>query len=79
MIQNKPRFIAKQFHASMKGLGTNDEYLISLVIRYRNPSFLKLVRNEYVQLFGKELKDAIESETSGDYKKLLVAIVQDQQ
>ena len=35
------------------------------------------IKAKYQELYGKSLEDAIGDECSGDYKKMLIAIVQD--
>jgi len=67
-VQNRPAFIADCFENSMKGLGTNDEKLIRLVVRYRDPRLREPIKAAYLQKYGKSLRHRIEGETSGDYR-----------
>jgi hypothetical protein len=75
IIQNRPQYLAKRFENTMAGLGTNDQRLISMVVRYREPTLMSAIKREYQTLYKKSLVDRIKSETSGDYEKLLVQIV----
>lgn len=74
VIRNRRVYFAELLNNSMKGLGTRDTDLIRLIVT-RSEVDLREVANEYYKLYGKHLKDAIESETSGIYKKCLIALV----
>ena len=73
-IMDTPAYFAARFYKSMKGAGTKDRMLMRLVIT-RNEVDLPAIKNCYAHNYGKDLASAISSDTSGDYKKLLVAIV----
>ena len=73
-IVNPPEFFAKRLKASMKGMGTKDQMLIRLLVS-RMDIDLPQIKVAYKNLFKKELVDDIKSETSGDYKKMLVDMV----
>lgn len=45
------------------------------VIIMRSEIDLQLIKDEFHRAYGKPLSMAIGSETSGDYKKILIAIV----
>jgi hypothetical protein len=36
---------------------------------------MPMIKNAYLRLYGKDLVQVIQKETSGDYKKLLVELV----
>jgi annexin A7/11 len=59
----------------MKGLGTDDGKLISIVTR-RYPHELKIIRDTYRTKFNRDLVADIHSETSGDYREILEALFQ---
>jgi annexin A7/11 len=59
----------------MDGLGTNDSQLQYLIARCREPSLMEPVKRAYFELFGIPLREAIASETRGDYKTLLLEII----
>ena len=73
-IINPPEFFAKRLKASMKGSGTKDQMLIRLLVS-RMDIDLPQIKEAYKNLYKKELVDDIKSETSGDYKKMLVEMV----
>jgi hypothetical protein len=75
IIQNRPQYLAKRFENTMAGLGTKDERLISMAVRYREPALMSAIKREYQALYKKSLVEKIKAETSGDYEKLLVQIV----
>jgi len=61
---------------SMKGLGTDDDRLIRTVLS-RCEIDLKSVKERYEKLHQKTLDKAIKKECSGDYEKIMLAIVAD--
>eukprot|EP00054_Salpingoeca_dolichothecata_P016971 m.100685 g.100685 ORF g.100685 m.100685 type:complete len:651 (+) comp22247_c0_seq1:306-2258(+) len=68
-------FWAWRLYKSMKGLGTDDTSLIRiLVCMYDSPLFPDIVA-EYSKARGKTLAEAIEGETSGKYKQVLLHFV----
>ncbi|KAI8593969.1 Annexin 11b [Geranomyces variabilis] len=74
-IESHPWYVAKQFEKSMAGLGTKDNKLIRLTVRHRDPKVMGQVKQAYQQQFGKSLYSRVEGETSGDYKKALLACI----
>ncbi|XP_067934014.1 annexin-B12-like [Watersipora subatra] len=72
--ENRPAYIAERLHKTMAGIGTDDEQLIRLIVSHSETS-LADVKEEYFKMYGKSLRSMIEGDTSGDYKKLLCAIV----
>lgn len=65
--------IANLLESTMAGFGTNEKALAATVIRYH--PFLAAVAPVYEELYGKPLKERIAEETSGDFEKLLVALL----
>uniref|UniRef100_A0A0R3XCH0 Exocyst complex component Sec6 n=1 Tax=Hydatigena taeniaeformis TaxID=6205 RepID=A0A0R3XCH0_HYDTA len=62
---------------SMAGLGTRDDDLIRLILSWAEViSTLDSVFPTYQRKTNKLLTNAIESETSGDYKRMLISIVE---
>jgi len=74
-ITNRNEYIAEQFENSMKGLGTKDNKLIRLTVRYRDPVILAPIKEAYKTMYGKSLKKRIEGDTSGDYRRLLLTCI----
>ncbi|KAJ6028154.1 hypothetical protein N7540_003730 [Penicillium herquei] len=62
---------------SMEGAGTKDEQLVVRVVRLHwNPDHKDQVKRAYRHHFSKDLIDVVRGETSGDYEKLMVALLQ---
>lgn len=62
---------------AMKGAGTNDCALVRLVVRVHwDRTHLDHVKRAYRQKFGKDLISTVKSETSGDYERLMVALLE---
>ena len=58
----------------MAGAGTNDEALIRVIVT-RAEIDMVAIRDAYMELYQKSLAKAIESDTTGDYRKLLIAAI----
>jgi annexin A7/11 len=71
---NRPLYFAKRLQSAMAGAGTSDNTLIRIVVT-RSEIDLADIKTEYFKNFGKTLEEAILSETSGDYKKMLIAVI----
>ena len=72
--KNRPQYFADRLHKAMAGFGTKDSTLIRVIVS-RSEIDLQDVKDEYRTCYQKSLHDAVASETSGDYKKLLLGIV----
>jgi len=73
--QIPPIYYAVQLHDAVAGKGTEDKQLI-YIITTRSEVDLIDIKEEYFKLFKKPLPKVIEEETSGNYEKLLVAILE---
>jgi len=73
-VENRHAFFARALQKSMAGLGTHDDDLIRIMVSRRHNDLWEIAE-EYQNLFKKTLKEDIEGDTSGDYKKLLVEMV----
>ncbi|KAM0271920.1 hypothetical protein ACHAQH_008900 [Verticillium albo-atrum] len=61
---------------AMAGMGTKDHLLVSRVVRFHwDQGTLANVKGAYQKRYGKSLAKRIDGETSGDYKKLMLACV----
>ncbi|XP_047479001.1 annexin B10-like isoform X3 [Penaeus chinensis] len=74
-IENRAAFFAKELHNSMAGAGTNDRALIRLVVS-RCEIDMGNIKQEYQKLYKKPLEKDIKDDTSGDYKRVLLALVE---
>ncbi|KAJ5256088.1 Annexin type fungal XIV [Penicillium chrysogenum] len=62
---------------SMSGMGTKDERLIVRVVRaHWDRNHKEMVKRAYKHKFGKNLIDRVRSETSSDYQRLMVALLE---
>ncbi|KAJ6259944.1 Annexin-B9 [Drechslerella dactyloides] len=62
---------------AMAGMGTRDSLLIHRLVKFHwNKPHFENVKRAYHDTYQRSLEDAVRKETSGDYRKLLVAIVQ---
>ncbi|KAI2817747.1 hypothetical protein CBS147320_8048 [Aspergillus niger] len=68
---------AEQLEDCMKGMGTKDEKLVTRVVRIHwAPGHLDQVKRAYRHRFQKDLLERVRGETSGDYQRLMVALLQ---
>ncbi|KAL5015707.1 hypothetical protein ScPMuIL_005296 [Solemya velum] len=67
-------YFATCFHETLDGPGTDDERLIQLVVSHCEVD-LQNVKEVYEKKYHKSLVRAIEEDTSGDYRRLLVRLV----
>ncbi|VDP69765.1 unnamed protein product [Echinostoma caproni] len=77
MIRNKPNYFAERLRQSMKGLGTNDTMLIRLVVT-RCELDMGRIKHEFALENNKSLARWIVEDTSGDYRKLLLALINEE-
>ncbi|CAL8091805.1 unnamed protein product [Calicophoron daubneyi] len=75
-IQNKPKYFALQLKKSMEGLGTKDRDLVRIVVS-RCEIDMGYIKDEFLEMTGKPLADWISDDTSGDYKRILLALIGD--
>ncbi|PAV88862.1 hypothetical protein WR25_01730 [Diploscapter pachys] len=64
----------KQLRGAMKGLGTDEHTLIEIICS-RTPDQLRAIRAAYEREYNKQLDKEVASETSGEFKELLVNLV----
>nr|AAH92685.1 Annexin A1b [Danio rerio]AAI64147.1 Anxa1b protein [Danio rerio]AAO20268.1 annexin 1b [Danio rerio] len=70
---NKPAYFAEKLHLAMKGLGTDNDTLIRIIVS-RSEIDLTKIMQEYSTMQGQSLQAAIQKETKGDYQKILLTI-----
>ena len=58
----------------LQGLGTNDSVLMRVIIS-RAEVDLKEIKDKFQQITNESLAKMVEGETSGDYKKAMLAII----
>ncbi|NXE48650.1 ANX13 protein, partial [Casuarius casuarius] len=67
-------YFATLLHESMKGAGTDEDTLIRILVT-RAENDLPAIKEKYQQKYNKSLAEAVQSDTSGDFRKLLLAVV----
>lgn len=72
-IKDPMDYYAECINKCIKGLGTNDERLMQLIVS-RCEIDLKDIGEAYLKKYGESLPLAIKGDTSGDYGKLLVKL-----
>ncbi|XP_071808999.1 annexin A4-like [Asterias amurensis] len=73
-VKSRPMYFAERLYRSMKGAGTDDDTLIRVIVT-RSEIDLVEIKSAFLQKYQKTLYKMVESDTSGDYKKLLLSIV----
>ncbi|KAF0693815.1 Aste57867_15254 [Aphanomyces stellatus] len=74
MIVDPINTIVDQFEKTMKGMGTDEYGLAAALVRYQ--AYLPHVAPAYKAKYGQSLRDRIYGETSGDFRKLLMIVVE---
>ncbi|XP_073956401.1 annexin B10 isoform X5 [Choristoneura fumiferana] len=74
-VENAPAWFAQRLRAAVEGAGTDDAALIR-IIASRAEIDLGSIKREYERIYDKTLESDIkQGETSGDYKRALVALL----
>ncbi|XP_047099117.1 annexin B9-like isoform X5 [Schistocerca piceifrons] len=73
-VRNKAGFFAERLHDAMAGLGTKDRTLIRITAT-RCEVDMADIKQSFQERYGKTLESFISGDTSGDYKKALLALV----
>ncbi|KAG5681358.1 hypothetical protein PVAND_010802 [Polypedilum vanderplanki] len=74
VVKSKVDFFAEKLYESMKGLGTNDKTLIRIIVS-RSEIDLGDIKEAFEAKYGKSLESWVKGDTSGDYKKCLLALI----
>ncbi|KAG9355579.1 hypothetical protein JZ751_000417 [Albula glossodonta] len=75
LLMPPAQFDAHRLYQAMKGIGTDEETILE-VLCTRSPQQIKDITATYNQDFGRDLEKDLISETSGDFTKLLQALLQ---
>ncbi|XP_028287730.1 annexin A2-A-like [Parambassis ranga] len=75
LMKSTAQFDASEIRGSIKGLGTDEETLIEVLCSRSNAELVE-IKNVYKELFKKELEKDVAGDTSGNFAKLLLALVQ---
>lgn len=72
--KNRPSYFAELLYKSMKGLGTNDEDLIRVLVSRAGKDIAE-IKSEYANMYDESLYEALEGDLSGKYEKLFLTLV----
>ncbi|XP_022092306.1 annexin A4-like isoform X2 [Acanthaster planci] len=73
-VRNTPKYFAMKLYKSMKGIGTDDDTLMRVIIS-RSEIDMMEVKQEFHRDHKQTLGKFIAGDTSGDYKKILLELV----
>jgi len=76
-MRTPAEYSARELRKAMKGPGTDEETLIEIICTKSNEQIEQL-KETYNEIFDRDLESDVESETRGDFKRLLIAILQGQ-
>ncbi|KAF7669188.1 hypothetical protein LDENG_00230750 [Lucifuga dentata] len=75
LMKSTTQYDATEIRGSIKGLGTDEETLIEILCS-RSKTELVEIKKVYKELFKKDLEKDVAGDTSGNFAKLLLALVQ---
>jgi len=76
MLMGYGTYIGKRLHKSMKGIGTDEKMLMRLIFSHRDEPGVLAGANQYLLAeTGKSLIAWVKDETSGDFERILVAVL----
>lgn len=77
IVRNSPAFFAEKLYKSMKGLGTDDATLIRIIVTRSEVDLLD-IKDEFAKLYHCSLAKFISDDTRGNYKKILLQLISEQ-
>lgn len=83
MNENRPRVQynatpdAEALYKSMKGMGTDDKTLSTIIVE-RTRDQMQEIKRVFHQKYGKSLESWIKGDTSGNYRELLLALIEEE-
>ncbi|XP_042351568.1 annexin A2-A-like [Plectropomus leopardus] len=75
LMKSTTQYDASVIRGSIKGLGTDEETLIEVLCSRSNAELVE-IKKVYKELFKKDLDKDVQGDTSGNFAKLLLALVQ---
>jgi annexin A7/11 len=69
-------YFAERLYKSMKGMGTDDDTLIRIIVS-RSERDLEVIKSKFIEKYSKSLAKMIKGDCSGDYRKMLFALIAD--
>jgi len=67
-------YFAKELHDAMDRPGTSDDVLIEMLCPFDNKT-IQIIRDTYMKLYERDIKDDVAKDTSGNYEKLLLKVL----
>ena len=74
LYQSPAEYDADLLYFAMKGIGCDKE-VITEVLCFRTPERIQEIKTKFQEKYGKDLVAEIKDETSGDYKKIAIALL----
>lgn len=74
-MKDRPGYFASRLYYSMKGAGTDDLTLIRVIVTRCEVDMVQ-IKEAFARNYGKSLVQFIKDDCSGDYERVLVALVQ---
>lgn len=75
LYKNSVEYDADLLYESMKGIGSDKE-VITEVLCFRSPEKINEIKAKFQEKYGKDLVAEIKSETSGDYQKIVLNLLE---
>jgi predicted transcriptional regulator len=75
LLWTRTEFDAKELHDAISGMGTNEDTIIEILCT-RTSSELAAIMKAYEAMYKNTLEKDVKGDTSGDFEKVLVAILQ---
>ncbi|KAM4688728.1 annexin A13 [Discoglossus pictus] len=75
LLDRPCEYDARELRQAMKGAGTNESLLVQILCTRANKQ-VAAIREAYKRLFDRDLESDIKSETSGNFSKILVSLLQ---
>ncbi|XP_014453423.1 annexin A6 isoform X2 [Alligator mississippiensis] len=73
LMMTPAQYDAKQLKKAMEGAGTDESILIE-ILATRNNREIQAINEAYAAVYQKSLEDALSSDTSGHFKRILVSL-----
>lgn len=74
LYKTSAEFDADLLYNAMKGVGS-DKDVMTEVVCFRSPEEFNKIKEKFQEKYGKELVAELKSESSGDYQKILLALI----
>ncbi|XP_063424971.1 annexin A6-like isoform X1 [Mytilus trossulus] len=73
-VKNKAGHFARQLQKTMKGLGTDDDTLVRIVVSRCEIDMVQ-IKEEFQKLTGQTLEQFVADDLSGDYRNIILSII----